>query len=140
MRQIFLFVSVVTLMLGTMSCYGQTNKKENAQAIKTLNINVYYFHFTHRCSTCLAVEENARKAVEELYPGEVKAGTYTFTSINLDEAKFKELADKLGVGGQTLLVVRGEKKIDITSEGFMNANDLDKIKAEIKSTIEKILL
>jgi len=127
-------------MLITLSCSGQTNKKENSQAINSSKVNVYYFHFTRRCETCKAVEANAKKAVEELYPAEVKSGSYTFTSINLDEAEYKNLAEKLGVGGQTLLVVRGDKKIDITGEGFMNARDLDKMKDEIRATVEKILL
>ena len=135
-----MFFPVLTLMLISMSCNGQTNKKESAQAINSSKVSVYYFHFTRRCETCKAVEDNAKKAVEELYPNEVKTGTYTFTSINLDEAEYKNLAEKLGVGGQTLLVVRGDKKIDITGEGFMNARNLDKMKEEIKTTVEKILL
>jgi len=87
----------------------------------------------------MAVEENAKKAVELLYPEKVKTGEYTFTAINLDEAAGKNLADKLKVGGQTLLVVRGDKKIDITDKGFLNAHDLVKMKEEIKSAIDKVL-
>jgi len=85
----------------------------------------------------LAVEENARKPVEALYPNEVKTGEYSFTSLNLDEASTKEIADKLGVGGQSLMVVRGNKKIDITSSAWLAAHDSDKMKVEIKSGITK---
>jgi len=87
----------------------------------------------------MAVEENARKAVEALYPNEVKTGEYSFASLNLDEASAKEIADKLGVGGQSLMVVRGDKKIDITSAAWLAAHDPDKMKVEIKSGIDKIL-
>lgn len=87
----------------------------------------------------MAVEENARKAVEALYPNEVKAGEYSFTSLNLDEANTKGIADKLSVGGQTMLVVRGDKKLDITSAVWLSAHDLDKMKVEIKSGIDKVL-
>jgi hypothetical protein len=74
-----------------------------------------------------------------LYPNEVKAGTYSFTALNLEEAKTKVIADKLGVGGQSLLVVRGDKKIDMTSAAWLNAHDLDKMKVEIKSAVDKVL-
>jgi len=87
----------------------------------------------------MAVEENARKAVEALYANEVKTGDYSFKAINLDDENSKEIAKNLGVGGQTLLVVRGDKKIDITDKGFLNAHDLDKMKEEIKSAVDKVL-
>jgi hypothetical protein len=139
MKRATLFVSILTIMIASISCNNQGNKKEVAQTISTSNVNVYYFHFTRRCSTCLAVEENARKAVEELYPNEVRSGDYSFTSLNLDESNTKKIADKLGVGGQSLIVVRGEKKIDITSAAWMAAHDPEKMKAEIKSGIEKVM-
>jgi hypothetical protein len=87
----------------------------------------------------MAVEENAKKAVEALYPDKVKTGEYSFSVINLDDASSKEIAKKLSVGGQTLLVVRGDKKIDITDKGFLNAHDLEKMKVEIKSAVDKVL-
>jgi hypothetical protein len=139
MRQITIMVSILVLMLGNISCNSQGNKKVAAQTLNSSQVNVYYFHFTRRCATCLAVEENARKAFEALYPNEIKTGDYSFTALNLDEASTKGIADRLGVGGQTLLVVRGDKKIDITSAAWLSAHDLDKMKVEIKSGIDKVL-
>jgi hypothetical protein len=139
MKRVTLFVSILAIIISNVSCNNQGNKKEVAQAISTSTVNVYYFHFTRRCATCMAVEENARKAVEALYPNEVKTGEYSFTSLNLDEASAKEIADKLGVGGQSLMVVRGDKKIDITSAAWLAAHDSDKMKVEIKSGIDKVL-
>jgi len=139
MKKLTLLVAILTAIITCISCNNQGNMKEVAQAINTSNVNVYYFHFTSRCATCLVVEENARKAVEALYPNEVKTGEYSFASLNLDEASAKEIADKLGVGGQSLMVVRGDKKIDITSAAWLAAHDPDKMKVEIKSGIDKIL-
>jgi hypothetical protein len=139
MKRVTLFASILVFMFVSISCNNQGNKKVIAQAISSSNVNVYYFHFTRRCATCMAVEENARKAVEALYPNEVKAGEYSFSSLNLDEASTKGIADKLGVGGQTMMVVRGDKKLNITSAVWMAAHDLDKMKVEIKSGIDKVL-
>jgi hypothetical protein len=139
MRKVILFVSALAIVAASISCNNQANKKEVAQAINTSDVNVYYFHFTRRCATCLAVEENARKAIEALYPTEASTGEYSFTSLNLDDDSTKEIANKLGVGGQSLIVVRGDKKIDITSAAWMAAHDPDKMKTEIKSGIDKVL-
>jgi hypothetical protein len=139
MKNVKLLASVLIVFLGIVSCNSQTNNQKVAQTISSSKVSVYYFHFTRRCATCMAVEENARKAVEALYPNEVKAGEYSFTSLNLDETSTKEIADKLGVGGQTMMVVRGDRKLNITSEVWMAAHDLDKMKVEIKSGIDKVL-
>ena len=139
MKQFVMLSAALLIMVSSISCNAQGTKKEVVQNGKSSNVSVYYFHFTRRCATCLAVEENARKAVESLYPNEVKSGEYSFTALNLDEASAKGIADKLGVGGQSLLVVRGDKKIDITSAAWLSAHDPDKMKVEIKSGIQKVL-
>jgi hypothetical protein len=139
MKRVTKFVFILAFIIAGISCNSEGNKKEVAQTVSTSNVTVYYFHFTRRCATCMAVEENARKAIEAMYPNEVKSGDYSFTSVNLDEAGTKEIADKLGVGGQTMMVVRGDKKLDITSAVWMAAHDLEKMKVEIKSGIDKVL-
>jgi hypothetical protein len=139
MKRITIFASVLFMFLGAISCNNQGVKKEADQAINSANVNVYYFHFTRRCATCMAVEENARKAVESLYPNEVRTGEYSFTSLNLDETGSKEIADRLGIGGQSLIIARGDKKIDITGAAWLVAHDPEKMKTEIKSGIDKVL-
>ena len=139
MKNVNLFFSVLILILSSVSCNGQANNQKIAQTVGSSKVSVYYFHFTRRCATCMAVEDNALKSVEALYPNEVKTGEYTFTSLNLDENTTKKIADKLGVGGQSLMVVCGDKKIDITSAAWMAAHDPDKMKVEIKSGIDKVL-
>jgi hypothetical protein len=139
MKNIVMFSFALVMMLGTLSCNAQTSKKANAKSAASTKVEVYYFHFTQRCTTCHAVEDNAKSAVEALYPEQVKKGEYSFKGLNLDDASSKAIAEKLGVGGQTLLVVCGGKKVDITDKGFMNAHDLEKMKAEIKKAIELAL-
>jgi hypothetical protein len=139
MKNVKLFAVLLITFLSCVSCNSQTSNQKVAQTVGSSKVSVYYFHFTRRCATCMAVEENARKAVEVLYPNEVKSGDYSFTSMNLDEASTKQIADKLGVGGQTMMVVRGDKKLDITSAVWMAAHNLDKMKVEIKSGIDKVV-
>jgi len=110
------------LILPFFSCSGQPSKKENIEpAGNSDKIEAYYFHFTARCVTCKTIEAKAKENLETLYPNLVKQGLITFQSLNLEEASTKPVADKLGVSGQTLLIVNGDKKINLTNEGFLYA-------------------
>lgn len=128
------------MLVGSLSCDAQNAKKQAAKAVAKANIEVYYFHFTRRCMTCNAVEAQAKKAVLDLYPTLVQSGKITFRSINLDEANSKTAAEKCAVEGQSLLVVSGSNRLDLTSQGFMYAvNNPEKLKAELKKTIDPLL-
>jgi hypothetical protein len=138
MKRIVILSFALVMMLGSFSCNAQTSKKADAKTTASTKVEVYYFHFTARCATCHAVEDNSKTAFEFLYSEKVKNGEYAFKGLNLDDASSKAIAEKLGVGGQTLLVVCGDKKVDLTSQGFMYAHDLNKIKEEIKKAVEKV--
>jgi hypothetical protein len=140
MKQLLMASIALMMMFIHFSCSGQSDQKTTSTNSEiTAQVGVYYFHFERRCNTCISVEENSKKAVEEMYPEQVKTGEYFFKGVNLDEKSSAEIADKLGVGMQTLMVVHGDTKIDITSEGFMYAHDYDKLKAAIKKAVEKAL-
>jgi len=141
MKQLLLWIMVVAMMIGGMSCNAAQGKKDqSAKKITAQKVEVYYFHFTRRCITCNAVETESKKAIESLYPAQTKAGEITFEGINLDDESSKDIAEKLGIGGQSLLIVGGGKKIDLTSQGFMNArSNPEKLKAEIKAAIDPLI-
>ncbi len=139
MKKLKLLVTILITAGILIACDNSRNSRPAENMISTAEMNIYYFHFTQRCATCMAVEKNARLATEALYPNEISSGTYSFSSVNLVEALARELADKLEVGGQALIVVRGDRKIDITSEAWMAAHDPDKMKTEIKSAVDKVL-
>ncbi|KKR22639.1 MAG: hypothetical protein UT54_C0064G0001 [Candidatus Daviesbacteria bacterium GW2011_GWB1_39_5] len=78
--------------------------------------------------------------MSEVYPELVKSGQVSFTAVNLDEPDGKTIGKNLGVGGQTLLLVKGDQKINITNEGFMYAvSQPDKLKAVIKEKVDGLL-
>ena len=139
MKRIVMLSFALVMMLSSFSCNAQTNKKTDTKSTTSTKVEVYYFHFSARCSTCHAVEDNAKSAVESLYPEQIKNGDYSFKGLNLDDASTKPIAEKLGIGGQTLLIVSGDKKIDLTSQGFIYAHDPTKIKEEIKKAVEQVV-
>jgi len=103
-------------------------------------IEVYYFHFTRRCMTCNNVEKVSKEAVEQQYAEKVKTGEIAFKSVNLDEKEGEAIGAKLKVEGQTLLIVSGDKRVDLTDKGFLYANNSpDKLKTEIKKAVDEML-
>lgn len=140
MKKLFLLSFALIMILGGISCNAQSAKKQEVKAVSASKVEVIYFHFTRRCMTCNAVETEAKKAVEDLYPTLVKAGKITFKSINLDDASSKTVAEKCGAEGQSLLVIGGGKRIDLTSQGFMYAvNNPEKLKSELKKAIDPLI-
>lgn len=129
----------VSIFLFTFSCSAQSNN-ETVTSASANNVEAYYFHFNARCTTCREVEAQAQADIELLYPELVKSGKVSFTAVNLDEKDGKAIGKDLGVNGQTLLIVKGEKKINITNEGFMYAvSQPEKLKSVIKEKVDGLL-
>jgi hypothetical protein len=136
----FLLISSVLITLVGISCNAQTSQKPAPAVTKNGDVEVYYFHMTTRCVTCRTVEAEARKNIEMLYADQVKAGKISFTALNLEEATGKAMGDKLGVNSQTLLIVKGDQKINITNEGFLYAvSQPQKFTEVMKSKIDPLI-
>jgi len=110
------FVAMVVTGIYT-SCSSQNSADQNKEApVSEDEVTVYYSHFKRRCVTCVAVENISKEAIAELY-----SDTVSFKAINLDEPGGKEEGERMGISGQSLLIIKGDTKIDLTAEGFMNA-------------------
>ena len=132
---------VLALFVATvLSCDAAQGKAATGKIASNASVEVYYFHFTRRCVTCNTVEAETKKDLEVLYSEQLKAGTMTFKGVNLDEAAGQALGEKLGVPGQSLLIVGGGKKVDLTEQGFMNArSNPEKLKAALKAAIDPLV-
>ncbi|MBU1013853.1 MAG: hypothetical protein KKG99_12695 [Bacteroidetes bacterium] len=132
-------ISIISLMLfiGVVALSAQNNN-EVTKSDQTQNVNqvkAYYFHANTRCVTCKAVEDVAKEAIEEYYGDKV-----SYVVINREEDKDNPLLKKYEISGQTLLIVKGEKAVNLTNEAFLNARtNPDKLKGKIKSTIDSMM-
>lgn len=125
-RRVFLSFMLIALLSGFLSS-AQTGNQAKVQA--------YYFHNATRCVTCKTVEAEAKTDLKELYGDKV-----SFQALNLEEKSTQELAKKLKVSGQTLLVVNGEKQVNLTNEGFLYAvTNPDKFKSIIKEKVDPLM-
>jgi len=134
MRKIIFLSFALMLVMSGLMCTAQTSVK-TTQPSTSAKVEAYYFHLTNRCVTCKAVEAEAKKDLEALYGGKV-----SFQSINIEDDESKAITEKLKIEGQTLLLVKGDTKINLTNEGFMYArNNPEKFKSIIKEKVDSLL-
>lgn len=127
MKKIQLLSITIVLILGNFISNAQTENQAKLQA--------YYFHNAARCVTCKTVEAEAKTNLKELYGENV-----TFQALNLEDKATQELAKKLKVSGQTLLVTNGKKQVNLTNDGFLYAvTNPNKFKSIIKEKVDPLV-
>ena len=142
MKRIASILTVFLFVLVSSSCGEVSGKSESVSvSAKDKKVDVYYFHFTRRCVTCVAVENESKKAIEELYADKIKTGEVTFHEVNLDLEEGKKIAEELNRNGQGLIVVSEESIVDLTQQGFMFAmRNPEKLKDALKQAVDNFLL
>ncbi len=144
MKKILPLLAVVAVVAAAVAIFafrnGEPKELPAAPVLSGEKVEVIYFHLTRRCVTCQAVEKVASEAVHELYTAELDKGMITFRSLNIEEKSSEADAERVKATGQCLLVVSGDKRFDLTSEGFLNArNSPEKFKEVIKNTVDPLL-
>jgi hypothetical protein len=95
----------------------QVNGKKNVvDTAKTQDKNnpiviAYYFHRTVRCPTCLAIEANAARVIEENFPQQIAEGVLTWIPFNLDDPGGEEFENEFDVSVSTLVLSKTEESI-----------------------------
>jgi hypothetical protein len=134
MKKVIFLSFALAILINGFLCNAQTVNKE-VKSLNSTKVEAYYFHNTVRCITCKTVEAEAKTDLENLYGNRV-----TFKALNLEDDTTKPIAEKLQVYGQTLLIVIGDKKINLTNEGFMYARTNPvKFKSIIKEKVDELL-
>lgn len=141
MKKLIVYMILSFLSATNFGCNSENMNTEIGNNISGAEkIEVYYFHFSHRCKTCVAVEAETKKALNELYSEKMKSGKIKFTSVNMDEKAGEDLAKKMKVSGQTLLFVQADKRTNLTNDAFMFAlTNPSKLKAKIKIAVDKMI-
>jgi hypothetical protein len=125
------------------ACQGQDNSKTISTNDASTKIEVIDFYGTHRCVTCKAIEANAKYTVETYFQYALKNGQLEFKTINVDDAKNYDLAEKFEATGTALFinVIKGgqEQHIDLTNFAFKKGNDKEVFSNELKEKIEEQL-
>jgi len=138
----FKYLSFAFLFFFT-ACQGQDNSKTIATTDTSSKIEVIDFYGTHRCVTCEAIEANARYTVETYFQEEEKSGKVTFKTVNVDDEKNYDIAERFEATGTALFinVVKDgkEQHIDLTNFAFAKGRDQEAFSSELKAKIKEQL-
>lgn len=105
-------------------------------------VEVYYFHATMRCPTCLAVEEQTKKTLDENFSNDLEAGTIKLFVLNLEKKENKELTEKFDIGWSSLVLFIPESNttVNMTKDAFANARSHpDEFRQMLQEKIKEFL-
>lgn len=107
-------------------------------------VEVLYFHGKQRCATCMAIEKNARNAVNTQLASELKNGKVVFKTIDISQKENQKLAEKYQVTWSSLFVVghNGGKETakNLTPFAFKQARkDPEGFKKGLVHTVKNLL-
>lgn len=115
---------IFALVVGLMSC-GSGGSAANAKSPEKNRVEVVYFHGKQRCATCMAIEKNAREAVNTMFADEVKKGTVVFRIVDISTPEGERVADQYEVAWSSLFVNKWkngkENRNNMTEFGFGHA-------------------
>ncbi len=135
-----IILSLFAFSLLFVSCQGSAQENRSNTAKVTNKVEVLDFYGTHRCVTCKAIEANARYTVNTYFADEQKKGLVVFSTINVDDEKNYEMAEKFAASGTALFlnVIKdgNETQIDLTDFAFSNGRDQEAFSQALKSKIE----
>lgn len=130
---------MLLFVLNAIACNNpqSNNNSSSDDSTKIENIEVYYFHGTRRCVTCIAVGEVSSELVKSKYEDNENV---KFIEINIDEPGNEELVEKFQVSGSGLYVFNGKDIENITAFAFQYARaNPDKLKDKLIELIDKNL-
>lgn len=125
-----LYGVALVFAIGLVYMSSSTNKvaSEQKSIIKTAEvqnfkpaekIQVFLFHATQRCITCITIGKYAKETVEQKFPEELKSGKIEFREINIDLPENKEIANKFKATGSSLFInpiVEGRDNIQVDTQ------------------------
>lgn len=140
MRKITNILFALIFTVSATAC-NSTQNNENLDrddsTSKIEKVEVYYFHGTRRCATCIAVGSVSQELVESNYKDNQKV---KFIEINIDEPGNEELVEKFQVSGSGLYIYNGKDVENVTTDAFRYARtNPDKLKNKLIELINKNL-
>ncbi len=67
-------------------------------------LQIYYFHRTQRCSTCLSIGRYTGELVKQKFAAELESGQIEFREVNVELPENRDLANKFQASGPSLYI------------------------------------
>lgn len=114
---VIIFISGCTEQTQTTSTTGDLVANTVSDVEK---IEVYHFHGTNQCASCIAVGDLAEETANTYFADELKSGKIVFGHINGELAENRELVVKYGATGSSLWIGTYTKDGKFTAEQNVN--------------------
>ncbi len=104
-KKIIIGVGIIALILLTVFVVKPKNTLINSSnQIGATKVQVFLFHATQRCPTCIRIGKLAEATVNERFAEQLKSGKIEFREINIDLPENKALAEKFQATGSALYI------------------------------------
>lgn len=127
---------------GTMTTVKPSESETSTNKIQADKIQVFLFHATQRCTTCIAIGKLAGATVNEYFQNELQSGKIEFKEINIDLPENKELAQKFQASGSALFinaVYDGQDHISEDATVWRLTTNETQFKSYLKAKIDTLL-
>jgi len=118
MKKLFIIVPIFFLLISAFIIFKPFEPKEKIvyitpQPTPSVNtslpsssekIEVFVFHATQRCVSCINIGKYTQAVIEEKFPEELKSGKITFREVNIDSPENFQMAKDYGVSGSALYI------------------------------------
>lgn len=144
-------ILALAICIGLTACGNNNAKKNDTVKVEQTqsqkvndHVEILYFHGKQRCATCMAIERNAKEAIETQFADELKNGTVIFKTIDISEPENEAVADKYEVTWSSLFICKWkdgkETYENLTEYAFANARTApDTFKSGVIEKINTLL-
>jgi hypothetical protein len=104
-KKIIIGIGVIALILFAIFVVKPKNNTTNSlNPTGATKVQVFLFHATQRCPTCIRIGKLAEATIEERFAEQIKSGKIEFREINIDLPENKTLAEKFQATGSALYI------------------------------------
>jgi len=105
-------------------------------------LQVYYFHRTQRCYSCLTIGKYIKETIEDNFTDEIQNRTIDFQEINVELSENKEVAKKFEASGSALFinaVINNQDNISQDTNVWRLVADENQFKSYLKNKLDSLL-
>ncbi len=109
---------IIFILLASANLEPKISNTSTTPVTKADKVEVFLFHATQRCATCIAIGRLAGETVNEYFQSEIKDGKIEFKEINIDLKENKSVTDKFQASGSSLFLNAISEGKDNIAEDF----------------------
>jgi len=105
-------------------------------------LEIYYFHRTQRCYSCLTIGKYVNEIIEDSFANEIQDGTIDFQEINVELPENREIVKRFQASGSSLFINAIRNSQDDISQDenvWKLAGDEKQFKSYLKNKLNSLL-